>query len=118
MRREDDQRLWDLLGESAEAPASPFFARNVLREVRRQSSGWVSMFSTRRLKWLAPATAVALAVFSTVYFTHLPGQPNAGAEASDDPVAKLDTQDYEVVAELDDLIAVDDNTLWTESTSR
>jgi len=38
MQREDDQQLWDLLGRTAEPKLSPFFARNVLREIRQGAS--------------------------------------------------------------------------------
>src|SRR5436189_171653 len=48
MKREDDQELWDLLGQAAEPKVSPYFARNVSREVR-QASGWTTFRG-----WLNP----------------------------------------------------------------
>lgn len=35
----------------------------------------------------------------------------------DDPVAKIDVQDYEVVADLDELLASDENSLWDDNPS-
>jgi hypothetical protein len=32
-------------------------------------------------------------------------------------VAKIDPQDYEVVADLDELLAVDENSLWDENST-
>ena len=36
MNRDDDQQLWDLLGPGAKARVSPFFARNILRQIRQE----------------------------------------------------------------------------------
>ena len=71
MQREDDQQLWDLLGRTAEPKLSPFFARNVLREIRPASrfgraQDW---FSLRRL---VAASAVAVVVIGMAIATHAP----------------------------------------------
>ena len=42
MKRDDDQELWDLLGQAAEPKISPFFARNVLREIRKPGD-WATL---------------------------------------------------------------------------
>ena len=47
MRREDDQELWDLLGKSATPEVSPFFARNVVRQVREQQNERASLLIVR-----------------------------------------------------------------------
>ena len=39
MKREEDEKLWDLLGRSAEPKVSPFFARNILRKIREAQGG-------------------------------------------------------------------------------
>src|SRR6266496_825664 len=49
MKREDDQQLWELLGRLAEPKLSPFFARNVLRQVRRSARRKPSPMWWRRL---------------------------------------------------------------------
>lgn len=112
MKREDDQELWDLLGK-ADAPAlSPFFARNVVRQVRQEPDWRENMrrwFSPRRL---IPAAAVALAVVATTLSIQPP-------QTSDDDtvpemVAKLDPEDFEIVADLDDLIAMQEEGLWED----
>jgi hypothetical protein len=113
MEREDDQELWDLLGRGAEPKLSPFFARNLARRVRQvggRSEWTLAWVSLRRL---VAASAVAIVMVGMVIATHrlVPQKP---LESKSDVVAKIDPQDYDVVADLDELIAVDENNLWDE----
>jgi anti-sigma-K factor RskA len=113
MDREDDKELWDILGRVPEPTLSPFFARNVARSVRQEATrfdrlrGW---FNWRRL---AAASAVAIVVIGMAIATH---HPVSQTKAANDPdvVAKIDPQDYDVVADLDELIAWDENSVWEE----
>lgn len=111
MDRQDDKPLWDILGRLPEPTLSPFFARNVVRSVRQKTTrferirGW---FSWRRL---AAASAVVVFVIGMAVATHHPvSQPPATNDP--DVVAKIDPQDYDVVADLDELIAWDENSVW------
>jgi hypothetical protein len=116
MNREDDEKLWDLLGRAPEVKFSPFFARNVLRHIREQSS-----WSSRASSWftwrrLVPISAVAVAVIGTILFLQTPAsRQDLGNEP--DAIAKIDVQDYEVVADLDDLLAADETSLWDDNSS-
>ena len=109
MKRDDDQELWDILGQAAEPKISPFFARNVLREIRQPGDrstlrGW---FNLRRL---IPAAGVAAALVAAVFLRmHTSVSPLTAP--SPDTLANADAQDYEVIADLDDLLASDDNSL-------
>jgi hypothetical protein len=109
MKRDDDQELWDLLGQAAEPKISPFFARNVLREVR-QPGHWSTLrgwFNPRRL---VPAAGLAAALIGAVFLRmHTSVAPLM--DPSPDALAAADTQDYEVITDLDDLLASDDNSL-------
>lgn len=109
MKRDDDQELWDLLGQAAEPKISPFFARNVLREVR-QPGGWSTLrgwFNPRRL---IPAIGVAAALIAAAFLRmHTAVTPLTAP--SPDTLANAEVQDYEVIADLDDLLASDDNSL-------
>jgi hypothetical protein len=115
MNREDDQSLWELLGKATKPELSAFFARNVLRKIREERS-WraylAHFFSGRRL---IPAAALAVAVFAALLFT----RPSmVGPHSTENPnVANIATQDYEVVADLDELLASDENNLWTDNSS-
>jgi hypothetical protein len=117
MNREEDEQLWDLLGKVQPPQISPFFARNVLRKIR-QEPRWKAAFrawlSPRRL---VPAAAVASIVAAAMIFTHQPRLEQESTAADSDPIAKIDPQDYEVVADLDDLLASEENNLWDDSSS-
>ena len=113
MEREDDQELWDLLGRRAEPKLSPFFARDLLRKVRPEGGGFewtLGWFSLRRV---VSASAVAIVVIGMAVATHHLG-PQKAFESEPDVVAKIDPQDYDVVADLDELITSDDNNLWDD----
>jgi hypothetical protein len=118
MQREEDEQLWDLLGQAKAPPVSPFFARNVLRAVRREPP-WKSLArSWLSLRRLVPATGVAaIALLAGVMLVHRPAPHKQAAPADLDPIAKIDPQDYEVVADLDDLLASEENNLWDDSSS-
>jgi hypothetical protein len=115
MKPEDDQELWDLLGRMPGREVSPFFARNVLRQIREASEAsrfervrrWIS------LRRLIPATALAVAVIVSIIAVHHPVLQKP-SENAPDIVAKVDPQDFEVVADLDDLLASDEGSLWDE----
>lgn len=117
MRREEDQELWDLLGKAAQPPISPFFARNVVRQVRQEqdSPGLLRRwFSPRRL---IPAAAVALALFVSAVSVRLSTNNGDSQENLPETVAQLEAQDYEIVADLDDLLATEEDGLWDDDTS-
>jgi hypothetical protein len=121
MKREDDEHLWDLLGQAAKPKASPFFARNVLRQIRQNPHWSIRGWSWFFLRRLVPVSGLA-AVFAALivsYNSSLRQNPDIASEASElDPVvAKIDVQDYEVVADLDELLASDENSLWDDETT-
>jgi anti-sigma-K factor RskA len=113
MDREDDKQLWDMLGHIPEPTLSPLFARNVVRTVRQRATrlermrGW---FSWRRL---AAASAVVVLAIGMAVATHYPVSQRPATNDSD-VVAKIDPQDYDVVADLDELIAWDENSVWED----
>ena len=113
MEPEDDKQLWDILGRVPKPILSPFFARNVVRNIRQEATrfGWSrNWFSLRRL---VAASAVAIVVVGMAIATHHPTSKRASANDLD-VVAKVDPQDYDVVADLDALIAWDENTVWED----
>src|SRR5437763_12892820 len=116
MNREDDQELWDLLGHPAEPELSPFFARNLARQVRQDGSRSERMRKWLSLRRLIPAHAVAIALMAPAIASYHPSSQKT-SEGEPDVVAKIDPQDYEVVADLDELIALDENSLWDEKTT-
>lgn len=119
MNRDDDQELWDLLSHSRARDVSPFFARNVVREIR-QAPAWQQIardwLKGRRL---IPATAVALALCGAAVVTMRPHGVVSDRGQDDVPevVAKIDPSDYEVVADLDDLLASQEDDSWDETST-
>jgi hypothetical protein len=110
MNRDDDPKLWDLLGQTDEPKISPFFARNVLREIRESDDRATSRAWLNPRRWIpAAATAVLIAVV----FLRLHTAPLT--DPSSDALANVDAQDSEVIADLDDLFASDDNNSLDES---
>ena len=113
MEPQDDKELWDVLGRLPEPTLTPFFARNVLREIRLGRARFDRVqkwFSARKV---VAASAVAAVAAALVLVTHYPG-PRSASSSDFDVVAKVDPQDYDVVADLDELIAWDENSVWEE----
>jgi hypothetical protein len=116
MKREDDEQMWDLLGQSAQPNVSPFFARDVLRKLREEPRGLAWGFVLRRL---VPASGLVLAAVVTVMWMHNLAGPKPEAANANEPdlIAQINPQDYEVVADLDELLTTDDNNLWDDNSS-
>jgi hypothetical protein len=117
MRREDDEKLWDLLGQADTPALSPFFARNVVRAVRQQPALLQSVRDWFSLARLIPAATVAVALIAAVFVSRIPATSGLANVNNSDPVAAIDPQDYEVVADLDELVASDENALWDDNSS-
>ena len=113
MERQDDKELWDMLGRAPEPTFSPFFARNVLRRIRQDATRLDRARKWFSLRRLVAASSVAVVVVGMAIATHHPVSKRTSANDSD-VVAKIDPQDYDVVADLDELIAWDENTVWEE----
>jgi hypothetical protein len=106
MKREDDDKLWDLLGRSAEPKVSPFFARNVLRKIR-EAQGESVPGRWWRPQWLVPLAGVAVVVIAALTFpSHLVerDQPQATAEVA----TAAESQDNDLLADIDELVGSDD----------
>jgi hypothetical protein len=114
MQPEDDQQLWDLLGRTAEPKLSPFFARNVLRNIRPGASRFGRAQDWFSLRRLVAASGVAVVVIGIAIATHAPSWSQKYSEREPGVVAKIDPQDFDVVADLDELLASDEDSLWNE----
>jgi hypothetical protein len=109
MKREDDQELWDLLGQRAEPRISPFFARNVLREIRKPG-GWTTLRGWLNPRRLIPVAGMAVALLAVAFLRmHTSVAPLTAPPT--DALANVEAQDYELIVDFDDLLAADDNSL-------
>ena len=113
MEPQDDKELWDVLGRLPKPALSPFFARDVLRKIRQEPTGFESMRNWFSVRKLVGASAVAAVFAALALVTHYPG-PRTTSSSDSDVVAKVDPQDYDVVADLDALIAWDENSVWED----
>jgi hypothetical protein len=119
MNRQDDEPLWDVLGRARPPQVSPFFARNVLRRIRQAPRWTAALRPWLHPSRLIPASVAAIALAVGLILTQNTSLRDQAADSDLDPViAKIDAQDFEVVADLDDLLASDDNNdLWDDNSS-
>lgn len=115
MKREDDPELWDTLAKGTSPALSPFFARNVLRQVREERSWRANVVRWLRPRALIPASAIALVLLVSGISLHSKLKSEGAADNPPETVAVIEPQDYEVVADLDDLLASDDDNVWDEN---
>jgi anti-sigma-K factor RskA len=106
MKREDDEKLWDLLGHSAEAKISPFFARNIARTIR-EARGESTPTRWWNLRWLVPSAGVAVALIAALSL-RMQMPKSSHADSRPDAVALSEAQDNDLMTDLDDLVASDD----------
>jgi hypothetical protein len=107
MKREEDEKLWDLLGHSAEPKVSPFFARNVVRKIR-EAQGEAPGRPWWHLRWAVPAAGVAVAVIAAFSLrVQMPQQSHS--DFGGDALALAEAQDSDLMLDLDDLVGSDDS---------
>ena len=107
MNRDDDKELWDLLSRAAKPSVSPFFARNVVREIRKLV-GWTTFSGWLNPRRLIPAAGVAVALIAALLLrTQTAVVP--GPKLNSDKQAIVEAQDSEVISDFEDLLASDDS---------
>ena len=107
MKREEDEKLWDLLGRSAEPKISPFFARNVVRKIR-EAQGEPSPRRWWNLRWAVPAAGVAVAIIAAVSLRiQMPERTHSDPRG--DALVLSEAQDSDLLTDLDDLVASEDS---------
>jgi hypothetical protein len=107
MKREEDEKLWDLLGHSAEPKVSPFFARNVVRKIR-EAQGESPARPWWHLRWAVPAAGVAVAIIAA-FSLRVQMPDRSHSDSAGDAFAMSEAQDTDLITDLDDLVASDDS---------
>jgi hypothetical protein len=115
MNKEENDDLWELLGKARQPAVSPFFSRNVLREVRNlpQERGF-DFLGWLRQRWQVAALAVcviAVALAGGAFIERNDEEQQIAAIAQ----TVTESPDYEVIAHLDELLAYEENSVWLES---
>jgi hypothetical protein len=113
MKREEDEKLWDLLGRATEpGSVSPFFARNVLRKIREAQGESAPRHWYAR--WLVPAAGVAVVIIAGLALpTQIIRQNHSNPRTNS--VALTDAADNDLMADLDDLMGSDESNALDEA---
>ena len=112
MKHDEHDDLWELLGKAKAPTVSPFFSRNVLRQIRAQPQEQSGALEWLRRSW-------KLAAISAVSFVLLASALIYRSEQQSETVALLASQvsaspDYQVISHLDELLASEENSVWLE----
>jgi hypothetical protein len=112
MNDNERDNLWNLLGKARQPEVSPFFTRNVLREIRqaRQQPGIIAWLAVR---WRVASLFAATAVLALALVTQ--GINPGDADSSAALIA--DSSDYDAITNLDELIAYQDTSVWLDTDS-
>ena len=132
IKKDDNDKLWDLLGKARQPDVSPFFSRNVLRAIRQsgqedqekpafiqslRSIAARSMRALNRWTWqiaIGCTCAVALLI-SAGPGPWLPIRHHHSAPAEVSPARQIvGNPDYEVIKHLDELVADEESSLWLD----
>jgi len=113
MNTEEHDELWHLLGKARKPGVSPFFARNVLREIRTQKPAPGGIFSWASRNW-----RLALLTSSLVVLLGIGIAPSVFRKSSaSQPLAQQFSPDYDAINHLDELLAYEENSTWLDNSS-
>ena len=115
---DEQDDLWRLLGRAREPKASPFFARNILREVRGLRQEQPGVFGMLLRRWqMTLATAVAGCIAVGAAFHFLDGDLRERQVESLAAIVEQvsDSPDYFVINDLDDLLASEESSVWLDN---
>lgn len=114
MNTEDHDDLWELLGKARQPAPSPFFSRNVLREVRglqqERRTVWASLF----FRWRPLTATVCVAALLTGSW--LAASHRQAEEQRQQLLVMAErvytSPDYAVIKDLDELLDSEKNSAW------
>jgi hypothetical protein len=110
---EENDELWQLLGKARKPDVSPFFARNVLRQIRTSQQEKTGVFSWLRSHLRPVMLSAAAAVLLAVSAGHF--LPNSTPGKSTEIAQQLPIKnDYEVITNLDELLAYEQSSIWLD----
>jgi hypothetical protein len=114
---EENDELWQLLGNARKTDVSPFFSRDVLREIRtsRQEEPGVFSWLNSRLRTVALGAAAAVLLAAGAVHFIPKATPRAPVEIAQQVPNK---NDYEVITNLDELLAYEQSSIWLDDSSQ
>ena len=118
MKNDEHDDLWEFLGKAREPKPSSFFTANVMRKVREEVErprGIAALTLWLRRKWFIPATAAACAIGLVALLQNPTGDPQGLPTMDDMALALAESSELHFIADLDTLVAADDNAIWLEA---
>ena len=111
MNTDEQDDLWKLLGKAKKPDVSPFFARNVLREIRAQKPApFRFLLTLKRLTAALAASALLLVGVGMVALPHLRSGPSTASNHT-----ALRAPDLETLNHLDELLAYEESSTWLDN---
>ncbi len=126
MKPDENDQLWELLGQTRPTEVSPFFARNVLRAVRQEEAARPrrSLFArvagaVRKRAWQSALTATCAVAILAAVAPNLIVRHHQARQTEVDGVASqiVANPDYEVITHLDELVADEESSLWLDDST-
>lgn len=118
MNSEEHDDLWHLLGKARQPTVSPFFSRNVLREVRNLRQEQPGFFAWMRRHWQLTAISTCAALMATGTFLKSPTSDHSAVEDRQQLLAMAvtvsESPDYHVIAHLDELLDSEESSIWLD----
>lgn len=112
MNHEENDDLWKLLGKAKQTHGSPFFSRNVLREIRERRQEQPGVLAWLRMRWqLATLGAAALLVAGAGLFHHAAERHQISLIAQEVSASP----DYYVISHLDELMDSAEDSVWLDN---
>ena len=113
MNTDEHDDLWRLLGKAKTREVSPFFARNVLREIRLRKQGNAGLIFRLIRSWRFAAVTVSVVILAGIGFA--PGIFRR--QTVSQPQSALVAVDYDTINHLDELLAYEENSIWLDNSS-
>jgi hypothetical protein len=116
MNTEEHDELWRLLGKAKKTEVSPFFARNVLREIRAQQPARSGIFARVFRQWrVAALTLSAITLLGVGFAPSFFRKPPV--VTAPQLLAQQTAPDYDAINHLDELLAYEETSVWLDNSS-
>lgn len=115
---DEQDDLWKLLGRAQQSKVSPFFARNVVREVRALRQERPGLFGMLSRNWRFTAASAAVGCVAALAAFQFIG--NVSQTRQMDSLVAITEQisdgpDFYVISDLDDLLASEESSVWLDN---
>ncbi len=118
MNDEEHDDLWEFLGKARKPKVSPFFAANVMRKLREETErprGFAAFALWLRQRWYIPATAAACVIAVMMSLPEKIQTRPVEPTLDDMAIAVAEISELHLIADLDTLVAADNNAIWLEA---